>query len=277
MAGLVSPYFLIEFPERVRFLTDRQKHIALERVRLDKSSKEIVHLNVKQTLASLLDVKLMLYCVNYFIAASSVYSLAFFAPIILRQGLGFDYTKAQLLSSPPYVFTIFASIGGAYVSDKIKLRWPVLNFQALTAIVGLLIMLYAGPPGVRYFGLFLATYGTQANVPGTLTYGQNQTAKLEKKGIVAAAMISAGAVGGVCGSTIFRRQDAPLYLPGEICPRPYCSPHANIFSGMWATIGMQCLHIVITFVMSLYFKRQNKKADRGEVVLEGVEGFRYAP
>lgn len=220
VAGFVSPFFLIEFPEKVKFLTERQKHIALERLRIDKQGKDIIHLNVKQTLKALLDWKLMLYAINYFIAASSVYSLAFFAPIILRQGLGFSYTKAQLLSSPPYVFTIFASIGMAYVSDKIRLRWPVLLFQAMTAIVGLLIMLYAGAPGAKYFGLFLATYGTQANVPATLTYGQNQTARLERKGVVAAAMISAGAIGGVCGSTIFRAQDAPLYLPG-----------------MWATIG----------------------------------------
>lgn len=260
VAGLVSPFFLIEFPERVKFLNDRQKHIALERVKLEKAGKEVIHLTVLETLKTLLDWKLVLYMLCYFVAASSVYSLAFFAPIILRQGMGMTYTEAQLLSSPPYVFAIIASIAMAWVSDKIKMRWPILNFQALVAIVGLLIVLYAGPPGVRYFGLFLAVYGTQANVPATLTYGQNQTARLEKKGVVAAAMISAGAVGGVCGSTIFRSQDAPQYLPG-----------------MWATIAMQFVYILITFSLSMFFKKQNKLADQGSKILEGVEGFRYAP
>ncbi|KAK4495208.1 hypothetical protein PRZ48_013537 [Zasmidium cellare] len=259
VAGLVSPFFLIEFPEKVKFLDERQKHIALERVAIEKRDKEVVHPNIKETLSMLLDWKLLLYSINYFIAASSVYSLAFFKPIILREGMGFPYAKAQLLSSPPYVFAIIASISAAWVSDKIRLRWVILNFQALVAIIGLLIILYTKPPGVRYFGMFLATYGTQANIPGTLTYGQNQIARLEKKGVVAAAMISAGAIGGVCGSTIFRDQDSPLYLPG-----------------MWATIALQMLHIVITFCMSMYFKRQNAKAERG-AVLEGVTGFRYAP
>lgn len=46
--------------------------------------------------------------------------------------------------------------------------------------------------------------------PGTLAYGQNQTALLEKRGIVSAAMITIGAAGGVAGSTIFRSQDAPV-------------------------------------------------------------------
>jgi MFS family permease len=149
-------------------------------------------------------------CIQYFVAASSVYSLAFFQPIILRQGMGFSYAKAQLLSSPPYIFTVFASLAGAWISDKIRMRWPILVGQSVVAIVGLIIVLYGGPPGVRYFGLFLATWGTQANVPASLAYGQNQTARVQKRAVVAAAMISIGAAGGVTGSTIFQAKDAPV-------------------------------------------------------------------
>ena len=58
VAGLVSPWFLIEFPERVKFLNERQKHIALTRVRLEKEGKEIIHPNAKQTLTMPLDWKL---------------------------------------------------------------------------------------------------------------------------------------------------------------------------------------------------------------------------
>jgi MFS family permease len=124
--------------------------------------------------------------------------------------MGFSYALSQLLQSPPYVFAIIASLFCAWLSDKIKLRWPILCAQSIIAIVGLFIILYAKPPGVRYFGVFLATFGTQANVPGTLAYGNNQTAKVQKRGAVAAAMISVGAAGGITGSTIFRSQDAPV-------------------------------------------------------------------
>lgn len=147
--------------------------------------------------------------VQYFVAASSVYSLSFFQPIILRQGMGFTYAKAQLLSSPPYIFTVFASLATSWFSDKIRLRYPILIGQSMIAIMGLLIVLYAGKPGVRYLGLFLATWGTQGNVPATLAYGQNQTARVQKRAVVAAAMISVGAAGGVTGSTIFQAKDAP--------------------------------------------------------------------
>ncbi|KAH6396683.1 hypothetical protein HBI14_190800 [Parastagonospora nodorum] len=175
--------------------------------------------------------------------------------------MGFSYAKAQLLSSPPYVFTVFASLAGAWLSDKIRMCWPILIGQSVVAIAGLLIVLYGGPPGVRYFGLFLATWGTQANVPASFAYGQNQTARVQKWAVVAAAMISIGAAGGVTGSTIFQTKDAPQYLPG-----------------MWATVAMQCVYSIVTFCMSMYLKRLNKMADRGSrPALEGVEGFRYAP
>lgn len=113
-------------------------------------------------------------------------------------------------------------------------------------IIGLLLILYIDAVGVRYFG-YQAPQLSLSNItnkspecsspsserkqmctssnsynhrsrsisitnpsPGTLAYGQNQTALLEKRGIVSAAMITIGAAGGVAGSTIFRSQDAPV-------------------------------------------------------------------
>jgi MFS family permease len=218
-------------------------------------------------------------CIQYFVAASSVYSLAFFQPIILRDGMGFSYAKAQLLSSPPYVFTVFASLAGAWLSDKIRMRWPILVGQSIVAIVGLLIVLYGGLPGVRYFGLFLATWGTQANVPASLAYGQNQTARVQKRAVVAAAMISIGAIGGVTGSSIFQVKDAPVCIFFSFTSkRKKLTSTQQYLPGMWATIAMQMIYSVATLCMSMYLKRLNRLADEGSrPALEGVEGFRYAP
>lgn len=175
--------------------------------------------------------------------------------------MGFSYAESQLLQSPPYVFAIICSCISAWVSDKMRIRWPVMVFQAAVAVLGLLMVLYAVVPAARYVGLFLAIYGCQSNIPSSLAYGQNQTARPEKRGLVAAASISGGAIGGICGSTIFRSQDAPQYLPG-----------------MWTTITLQILYCIVTISLSMYFKRQNRLADEGKrPALEGVEGFRYAP
>ena len=261
-AGLLAPLFLGDFPEKARFLSERERHIATKRIALERAGQDYEHPTFFQALKFLVDWKVGFYCLQYFVSASSVYSLAYFIPIILRQGLGFSYALSQILTSPPYIFTVIMTLVTAWISDKYRTRWPILCGHSAIGITGLLIVLYAKAPGVRLFGTFFAVFGTQANIPGTLAYGQNQTADPRKKGVVAAAMITAGAAGGVCGSTIFRSQDAPLYT-----------------RGMWATIGMQMLYLIGTCAMSMHFKRKNKAADEGRVEdrLEGVAGFRYAP
>ncbi|KIV96769.1 hypothetical protein PV10_00590 [Exophiala mesophila] len=250
-------------PEKAKFLNERDKHIALARLQENrvKTSSVEGHATVKEVLRMLLDWKLIVFSFQYFTAAATVYALAYFQPIILRQGMGYSYALAQLLSSPPYVFAVIMSLTSAWVSDRLRIRWPIICAQCAIAVVGLIIVLYGRLPGVRYFGLFLAVYGSQANGPQFLAYGQNQTATLNKKGIVAAVMISVGAAGGVTGSTIFRAQDAPQYIPG-----------------MWTTISLQIMTGIITFITSMWLKRQNRLADEGKrPALEGVEGFRYAP
>jgi hypothetical protein len=46
-------------------------------------------------------------------------------------------------------------------------------------------------------------------------------------------------------------------------------------TGIWAITGAQLYLIASTCAMVFHYWRQNKKADRGEVVIEGLEGFRY--
>lgn len=58
-AGLVAPFFLIEFPEKAKFLNEREKTIARERILCERQNKEVVHPTIKQTLAMLVDWKLL--------------------------------------------------------------------------------------------------------------------------------------------------------------------------------------------------------------------------
>jgi hypothetical protein len=46
-------------------------------------------------------------------------------------------------------------------------------------------------------------------------------------------------------------------------------------NGMWAVTGAQFYLLISTVFMVLHYWRQNKKADRGEIIIEGLEGFRY--
>lgn len=86
-------------------------------------------------------------------------------------------------------------------------------------------------------------------------------AELYADGILRVAsglQVAFGAIGGIYGSTVFMEREKPTYL-----------------TGIWAVAGAQLYLIVSTCLMVYYYWRQNKKADRGEIVIEGLEGFRY--
>jgi hypothetical protein len=70
--------------------------------------------------------------------------------------------------------------------------------------------------------------------------------------------VGLGGIGGIIGSLIFRSQDSPKYHPG-----------------IYGCIGSQVVVIMVVAALSVKFYMDNKKADRGEKIIEGIEGFRY--
>jgi hypothetical protein len=79
-----------------------------------------------------------------------------------------------------------------------------------------------------------------------------------KRALATAMLIGGGGCGGIIASNVFRQQDAPGYRPGMI-----------------AVITSQVITVILVSKNFLIFWLRNRKADRGEVVLEGVVGFRY--
>lgn len=71
-------------------------------------------------------------------------------------------------------------------------------------------------------------------------------------------LLMGGGCGGIVASFIFRQKDAPDYLPGMI-----------------AVIVSQVITVLLVSLNFFYFLHRNRKADRGEAVLEGTPGFRY--
>jgi MFS family permease len=161
-----------------------------------------------------------------------------------------------------------------YLSDHFKMRGPTLITQSLIIITGATVMAFAGNPGVRYFGVFLAVGGTNSNIPTIYGYQHNNISKSPdlnvnkgidsrsagqtKRALATAMLLMGGGCGGIVASFVFRQKDAPDYLPGMI-----------------AVIVSQVITVLLVSMNTVYFWHRNRKADRGEAVLENTPGFRY--
>ncbi len=102
----------------------------------------------------------------------------------------------------------------AYLGDKYHVRGPILIANSIIALIGLPIMGFASSSGARYFGVFLVTAGTNANIPTALAYQANNVRGQWKRALCSAMFVAFGGIGGISGGTIFRAQDAPRYVPG---------------------------------------------------------------
>ncbi|GJN92860.1 hypothetical protein Rhopal_005900-T1 [Rhodotorula paludigena] len=87
----------------------------------------------------------------------------------------------------------------------------------------------------------------------------NNVLSHSKRAVSSAICIGMGGVGGIFASLVYRQADYPRYIPG-----------------LMSTVGCQIVIVIICCINTLYFRSQNRKADRGEVVIEGNPSFRYA-
>ena len=66
--------------------------------------------------------------------------------------LGYSSVKAQLFTVPPNMGGFFMVIIGTYLSDKIKMRGPIMMVGCLLAIIGYIMLLVPAHPLVHYGG-----------------------------------------------------------------------------------------------------------------------------
>ncbi|BGP18213.1 hypothetical protein JCM10213_007841 [Rhodosporidiobolus nylandii] len=255
--GIISFFLVQDFPDKATFLTEEERKLVTDRVNADRGDAEPDKQTFAKVLSHCADFKVWAFGMNFLCSTMPAYAFSYFLPVILAGG-GYDTKTSLCLSAPPYVFAAIYTAVIGICADKFRQRALFICLSATVCFVGLFIMAYTDSLGVRYFGSFLTIAGAQANVPASLAYGANNVLSHSKRAVSTAIIIGLGGCGGILASTAYRQVDAPLYLPG-----------------LWATIGCQFYILANCAVLSWYFRSRNKKADRGEVVIEGNPAFRY--
>lgn len=262
LLGILAFFTIIDFPDKVRekgktFLTEAEVEIIKSRIDRDRDDSVADPLTMAKVGKHLCDFKLWSFALMFLCSTTPSYALSYFMPIII-QTMGYSGGVAQLLSAPPYVAAVMFGMAFAVIADRMRMRGPIIVAQCLLTITGLMLVAYAKPFGARYFGLFLGISGANGNIPAVLSYQSNNIRMQSKRSVGSALQVGFGALGGIVASTVFRNQDKPRYL-----------------NGLWATMGCQFCTLVLVAILSWYFNRQNKKQEKGEVVIEGHEQFTY--
>lgn len=148
----------------------------------------------------------------------------------------------------------------AYLSDKFVLRTPfiVLNAAIATLGLGLFAFLPVSHGAGRYVGLFLAAAAVNSNIPMISAFSQTSIRAQSKRAFVSALVVGFGGLGGIVSTLVFPERDAPQFV-----------------FGMIFVMGAQGFVILNSLLMAFFFMNANRKANRGQKVIEGYKDFRY--
>ncbi|KAM0665104.1 hypothetical protein ACQRIU_006257 [Beauveria bassiana] len=254
---LLVYFFASEFPENAKWLNPDELNLVRERLQQDRAEILDDSATLRESFASLKDWRVWAMAMLYFYIAAAYYALAFFTPTILS-AFGFSVALSQILQTPPYIFASICSVATGYYADKLHRRAPFMYGHAAVVIGGFLLMGWGPDTGGKLTGVFLSIAGIQCIIPTVLTFMSNNIVSVKDRKVAIALQIVVGAIGGLVGSLIFRPQDAPTYRPG-----------------MYAAFALIVLFLVNVFVVTEYFRRQNKKANEAGLIIDGVVGFRY--
>ncbi|KAG8630285.1 hypothetical protein KVT40_001904 [Elsinoe batatas] len=262
--AMIGYIFLIRFPDQERekpsfkFLSvDEATHI-VDKISKDRGDVEAEPFHLGRFLKPAKDIEIWGFALIFCCTTTVTYGFSFFLPIILRENLGYSVAASQCLVAPPYVLAAILMYGMSWLGDKYRTRAPILIVNSIISVVGLAILGFAKNPGVQYFGIFIGVAGCNANIPGTMAYQANNIRGQWRRAFCSATLTGMGGIGGIAGSLIFRSQDAPGYILGII-----------------ATMVANVITIVTACSLTLLFRARNKKADRGELIIEDFEEFRY--
>ncbi|KDR68084.1 hypothetical protein GALMADRAFT_79027 [Galerina marginata CBS 339.88] len=256
--GVLTWFLILDFPDKSTFVNEKQRQMILDRVQADRGDSIPDKMTWKLLFAHLRDPLLWVYAIMLMASTMPAYAVGFFLTIILK-GMGFSESLALILSAPPGVFAAASCFFFAWLSDRTRKRAVWMVVQNLIAITGLLIAVYSNKNPVRYFGLFLVNAGATGCIPAVLAYGANNITSHSKRAVQIAVVGAGGGIGGIMATTVFRQQDAPRYL-----------------NGMWTTIGLQILMMILLGVTTFVFKRRNRLRLEGKIgPLEGQPTFYY--
>jgi hypothetical protein len=112
---------------------------------------------------------------TFFLILIPIYSYSLFLPTII-EGMGYSDIVAQLFTVPPNFLAFLVVIGASFLSDRIKMRGPLIVAGFCIAAIGYIMQLASDAAGVKYAGTFFIAAGAFPCSPLILAWLSNNLA-----------------------------------------------------------------------------------------------------
>ncbi|KAJ5884382.1 hypothetical protein N7504_011954 [Penicillium tannophilum] len=252
--GIVMIIFLPSSPVTAPQLSDRQKRLAVERLRDNQTGIENKNLKPKQILEAVTDWKVWVFFLLGFSGNIPNGGISNFGTLIIK-GFGFSTLVTTLMQIPYGAFISIMILLAVFVNDRLP-----RNNRCIVAIVFLLPNL-AGSFGLHYVpesnqvGRLICYYLTgsyNASFVIILSILTGNIAGHTKKVITNAMIFLGVCAGNIAGPFFYKSEQAPVYS-----------------LGIWSMILANFVEIALIIVLGLALAWENRRRDRAQGVAPG--------
>ncbi|KAL4798694.1 putative MFS allantoate transporter [Aspergillus venezuelensis] len=255
--GIIMIIFLPDSPMTAPQLSDREKRLAVERLRDNQTGIENRNLKPRQILEALTDWKVWTFFLLGFSGNIPNGGISNFGTLIIK-GFGFSTLVTTLMQIPYGAFIAIMILSAVFINDKLP-----RNNRCLVAIAFLLPNL-AGSFGLCYVpesqqvGRLICYYLTgsyNASFVIILSILTGNIAGHTKKAITNAMIFLGVCAGNIAGPFFYKAEQAPGY---EL--------------GIWSMIVANFVEIGLIIILGVCLAMENRRRDRVQRIVDGGDG-----
>ncbi|TIA25065.1 MFS general substrate transporter [Aureobasidium pullulans] len=253
--GIVVLIFLPDLPSTAKFLTERERYVAVERVASNRQGVKNSHFKRYQLIQTLQDPKtwiLFIMAVGAQVPNSAITS---FTSIIVKS-FGFDTLGTQYLQIPGGFIQFAALLGGGFICSHFPNSRCIAMITA-NCICILGAALLVGLPDDNKWGRLVALwlcYFQGLGFSMSLTMVSSNVAGYTKKQCTGTILFVGYCVGNIIGPQTFKDSEAPGYHSAYI-----------------AMLVGYMVKLAMVVVLYIYMFMVNKKRDREAGVVSAEE------
>lgn len=217
--SLFAFWYLPKSASKATFLNEEEKALAFHRIQVDSSSVVDEKFNFKDSMQIFKQPTTYGFLAIEMCLGVPIQSVALFLPQIVSR-LGYSVIKTNLYTVAPNITGAVMLLILAFSSDALRLRSPFIVLGFCLTFIGFVI--YAAISDIQanltlaYFATFMMTWGTSAPSVLLSTWYNNNIAHEGRRILLTSVGVPLANVMGLVSSNIFRKQDAPRYLPALI-------------------------------------------------------------
>ena len=210
----IAPFVLPMRPETSKRLTEREKMIACERLRVEHRMNPNERVEARHIKRAIFNINNYVCAGGFFCINITVQGLSVFMPTVLYD-LGWEATKAQLFSVPVYVGASAIAIAIAFISDKTKMRGIYLAGFTFLGITGFALLRWSNNDNIRYMAVYFCALGAFPGGPGFLSWGLNNASGPAIRAVSGGWIVTLGTIGGIVATWTYVYTDGPDYPIGH--------------------------------------------------------------